>query len=66
MTGASARGWKHPEQLLEAMAALSRIDTDRRPLQIYLMLNEVDSGAHSDKRLTPGNGASAGHQVLPA
>jgi hypothetical protein len=48
-----ARGWKRPEQLLEAMAALSRIDTDLGPLQIYLMLNEVDSGRPSDKRLTP-------------
>ena len=48
-----ARGWKRPEQLLEAMAALSRIDTDLGPLQIYLMLSEVDSGRASDKRLTP-------------
>ena len=48
-----ARGWKRPEQLLEAMAALSRIDTDLGPLQIYLMLTEVDSGRASDKRLTP-------------
>ena len=48
-----ARGWKRPEQLLEAMAALSRIDTDLGPLQIYLMLSEVDSGRASDKRLAP-------------
>ena len=48
-----ARGWKRPEQLLEAMAALSRIDTDLGPLQIYLMLNEVDSRRASDKRLAP-------------
>jgi hypothetical protein len=51
--GKRARSWKHPEQLLEGMAALSRIDTDQGPLQIYLMLNEVDSGRASDKRLTP-------------
>src|ERR1700689_3496660 len=51
--GKRARTWKHPEQLLEGMAALSRIDTDQGPLQIYLMLNEVDSGRASDKRLTP-------------
>ena len=48
-----ARGWKRPEQLLEAMVALSRIDTDLGPLQIYLMLTEVDSRRPSDKRLTP-------------
>ena len=51
--GRRARGWKRPEQLLEAMAALSRVDTDLGPLQIYLMLNEVDSRRAADKRLTP-------------
>ena len=51
--GKRARAWKRPEQLLEAMAALSRIDTDLGPLQIYLMLNEVDSRRAADKRLTP-------------
>ena len=38
-----ARGWKRPDQLLEGMAAMSRIDTDRGPLQMYLMLSEMDS-----------------------
>ena len=51
--GRRARGWKRPEQLLEAMAALSRIDTDLGPLQIYLMLNEVDSRRAPDRRLSP-------------
>ena len=51
--GRRARGWKRPEQLLEAMAAMSRIDTDLGPLQVYLMLNEVDSRRPADKRLTP-------------
>jgi hypothetical protein len=51
--GKRARGWKHPDQLLEGMAALSRIDTDQGPLQIYLMLNEVDRRRAADKRLTP-------------
>ena len=54
MTGARrARSWKRPEQLLEGMAGLSRIDTDQGPLQIYLMLNEVDRRRAADKRLTP-------------
>jgi hypothetical protein len=51
--GRRTRGWKRPEQLLEGMAALSRVDTEQGPLQIYLMLNEVDSGRVSDKRLSP-------------
>ena len=51
--GRRARGWKRPEQLLEGMAALSRIDTDLGPLQLYLMLNEVDRRRPSGKHLTP-------------
>jgi hypothetical protein len=48
-----ARDWKRPEQLLEGMTALSRVDTDEGPLQIYLMLSEVDSGRALGSRLTP-------------
>jgi hypothetical protein len=51
--GKRARGWKRPEQLLEAMAAFSRLDTEQGPLQIYLMLNEMDSRRPADKRLAP-------------
>jgi hypothetical protein len=51
--GKRGRSFKHPEQLLEAMAALSRVDTDQGPLQIYLMLNEVDRRRAADKRLSP-------------
>ncbi len=51
--GKRARSFKRPEQLLEAMASLSRIDTDEGPLQIYLMLNEVDRRRAPDKRLSP-------------
>lgn len=51
--GKRARSFKRPEQLLEAMAALSRIDTDEGALQIYLMLNEVDRRRATDKRLSP-------------
>jgi hypothetical protein len=51
--GKRARGWKKPEQLLEAMAALSRIDTDLGPLQIYLTLDSIDSGRAPGRRLTP-------------
>jgi len=51
--GKRARGWKKPEQLLEAMAALSRLDTDQGPLQVYLTLDSIDSGRPSGRRLTP-------------
>jgi hypothetical protein len=48
-----SRHWDRPDQLLEGMAGLSRIDTDQGPLQIYLMLSEVDSVRAPEKRLTP-------------
>jgi hypothetical protein len=51
--GRRSRGWKHPEQLLEAMVALSRVDTDQGPLQMYLMLSEIDSGRAWENRLSP-------------
>ena len=43
----------HPEQLLDAMVAFSRVVTDVGPLQIYLTMSEIDSGRPADKRLTP-------------
>ena len=49
-----ARGWNRPEQLLEAMVALSRIETDIGPLQLYLMLCEIDRARAPDKRLSDG------------
>jgi hypothetical protein len=48
-----ARGWDHPEQLLEGMTALSRVVTDCGPLQSYLMASELDSARPPDKRLSP-------------
>ncbi len=51
--GRRARGFKHPEQLLEAMAGMSRVDTDQGPLQVYLMLSEIDHGRAPDKKLSP-------------
>ena len=43
----------HPEQLLDAMVAFSRVVTDVGPLQIYLTMCELDSGRAPDKRLSP-------------
>ena len=48
-----ARGWNHPEELLEGMTALSRVVTDCGPLQSYLMASELDSARPPEKRLSP-------------
>jgi hypothetical protein len=48
-----ARNWDHPEQLLDAMIAYSRMDIETGPLQIYLMLSELDSERSPDHRLSP-------------
>ncbi len=47
-----ARSWRRPDQLVEGMAAMSRIDTDLGPLQMYLMLSEMDS-SRAQEKLTP-------------
>jgi hypothetical protein len=49
-----SRDWNQPEQLLEAMVSLSRIETDSGPLQIYLMLSELDSARSPQNRLSDG------------
>ena len=46
------RDLQSSEQLLEAMAAYSRVETDCGPLQIYLMLSELDSGRTPQTRLS--------------
>jgi hypothetical protein len=43
----------HPEQLLDAMVAFSRVVTDTGPLQIYLTMCELDSGRPPAQRLSP-------------
>ena len=52
--GKRSRGWDRPEQLLEAMTALSHVETDRGPLQVYLMVSELDSERGPDKRVSSG------------
>jgi hypothetical protein len=46
------RSWDHPEQLLEAMTALSRTETDSGALQVYLLLSELDSVRPPQKHLS--------------
>jgi hypothetical protein len=51
--GKRSSGWQHPDQLVEAMFGLSRIETDLGPLQAYLSLSELDSKRPRDKQLSP-------------
>jgi hypothetical protein len=45
--------WNDPEQLLEAMVAFSRVNSDYAPLQLYLTLSEIDRGRPPEQRLNP-------------
>jgi hypothetical protein len=51
--GKRSNHWNNPEQLLEAMFAFSREETDAGPLRIYLFLCELDGGRTPEKRLRP-------------
>ena len=51
--GKRSAGWSRPDQLAEAMFAFSRLDTDVGPLQIYLLLSELDSQRSPDHLLKP-------------
>jgi hypothetical protein len=44
--------WKEPDDLVEAMFGLSRVETMDSPLPIYLTLSEMDRGRAPDQRLT--------------
>jgi hypothetical protein len=48
-----ARKWTRPEQLLDALAACSRVPTDTGPLQIYLTLSEIDAVRPPGRRMSP-------------
>ncbi|HEU5341177.1 hypothetical protein [Edaphobacter sp.] len=52
--GKKAQGWTRPEQLLEGLTAMSRVSTDQGPLQIYLMISEIDRRRPVSDRLAPG------------
>jgi len=49
-----SHSWNNPEQLLEAMVSVSRIETDSGPLQIYLMMSEIDSSRPQQQHLSDG------------
>jgi len=51
--GKRANRLSTPEQLLQAMFALTRATTDSGPLQAYLMLSELDMRRSEQRRLAP-------------
>src|SRR5437764_11736493 len=51
--GKRSKNWNNPEQLLEALVAISRVDTEVGPLQAYLTLNELDGRRAPEHRLSP-------------
>jgi hypothetical protein len=52
-SGKHAGRIKNPEHLAETMFALCRVETETGPLQIYLMLSELDSKRSPENRLSP-------------
>jgi hypothetical protein len=51
--GRRSRHWDTPEQLLEGMFALSRVQSESGPLQAYLMMCDLDSRRPGNHRLSP-------------
>ncbi len=51
--GGRANHWNNSDQLVESMFALSRLQTDAGPLQVYLTLNELDGTRRPERRLRP-------------
>jgi hypothetical protein len=51
--GRRARHWDKPENLLEGMFALSRVQSEGGPLQAYLLMSDLDSRRPADRRLSP-------------
>jgi hypothetical protein len=45
--------WTTADQLVEALFAASRVETDSGPLQIYLTVSELDAARSPGHRLTP-------------
>ena len=47
-----SRGWKQPDQLVEALVASSRVPMDDGPLQIYLTISELDRVRPPERHLS--------------
>jgi hypothetical protein len=48
-----AGGWQDSSQLVEALIGLSRVRTDEGPMQMYLLISEIDRGRPAAQRLSP-------------
>jgi hypothetical protein len=48
-----AGNWHTPDQLVEGLIAFSRDPSESGPLQVYLMLSEIDRRRSPDQRLRP-------------
>jgi hypothetical protein len=51
--GKKASHWTQDDQVLEAMFAFSRLETDRSPLQMFLLFSEMDSKRPAGRKLKP-------------
>ncbi len=51
--GRRSRHWETPEQMLEGMFALSRVQSESGPLQAYLLMCDLDGRRAPDKKLSP-------------
>jgi hypothetical protein len=51
--GRKAKNFDNPQQMLEAMFALSRVQLEAGPLQAYLLTSDLDSRRPPDRRLSP-------------
>jgi hypothetical protein len=52
--GRRAGDWGNSSQLVEGMIGLSRVRGDNGPMQLYLLLSEIDHGRLAAQRLSPG------------
>ncbi|MDE3179322.1 MAG: hypothetical protein KGM47_06635 [Acidobacteriota bacterium] len=48
-----ARDWKHPDQVVATMFALSRVYSENNPLRLFLVLNSIDQRRPADQQLSP-------------
>ena len=48
-----AKAWQNPDQLVAAMFAFSRIQSEDNPLRLFLVLTEIDRRRPSQMRLSP-------------
>jgi len=51
--GKRASHINHPEQLADTMFGLCRVETETGPLQMYLLMSELDNRRPADNRLSP-------------